>query len=127
MTTTTTEPVRFTEAERLLALNVAFLEQRISVLQYGLGVALKAVRPNVDPELWEFCYGGIYHDMRDDDGTVIEPNCQAPVEPVPSHWLQEMGQTGRTLAQVAGSRSRAEQLLESLEAGGWMHRDRSRD
>ncbi len=75
-------PVRMTELEALLTVQIAFLEeQRKSTLM----VLAQVVRILLD----------------DDEARGFEP------APFPTRWLVQMATTGRSLAQVAGSRAEA--------------------
>lgn len=112
MSATIDPTVKFTDGERLLAVEVAHLEERVSSLTWALGLALQRLDEKFGPcDASTYAMNSLYPEPI--NGTNLE-HSQAPRPPVPGHWLDAMARTGNSLAQVAGSRRRAEVFIERL-------------
>ena len=114
------EPLRITTTtEALLAVVVEYLEKEVGNLRYVLGGVLHELYgqdrcDGADRNDWPaFAMSLLYPD---DISPQVRGGAARPA-PFPPHWLGEMARTGRTLAQVAGTRAEAARRVERAVRG----------
>lgn len=119
-TETTTEPnersdrpdgagLHLTETEALLAVLIDHLTDEVSALRYALGATMQRIGWTGD-EGMEWSYEKLYPQWFEVDGLPRVRQAAAP--PFPTHWLRMMATSGRSLAQVAGSKVAAAERIE---------------
>lgn len=117
--------LRLTPGEALLAADVAWLEQQLTDLHHAVASLYNSLSTRPREDAWIDVHRWLYTDHMDVtvDGRAIQIE-QRPAPPIPIHWLDEMAHSGRSLAQVAGSKAEAARYLGKAALNSWRCRKR---